>query len=153
MAVAHIFRGAMAGLAATAPMTAAMRHMYRRLPQEEQYPLPPAEIADSILQHLGIKPALTAPQEKTLILLGHYGYGALSGAVYAALTPKGVRLPLARGAGFGVLLWAASYLGWLPLLHILTPATQHPRGRTLLMLTAHAFWGGMTGVLCARELT
>ena len=132
-------------------MTWAMRRMQRHLPPEERYALPPAEIVDSILGHLGLKPKVTPRGEKALILLGHYGYGVLGGAAYAVLTPSRARLPLARGAGFGLLLWATSYLGWLPLLHILKPATQHPQRRNVMILAAHALWGGIIGALVARR--
>lgn len=143
--------GAVAGLAATVPMTWAMNHMQRHLPPQEQYPLPPVEIVDSMLDQLGLKPNITPRREKVLIVLGHYGYGALGGAAYAALTPGSAFQPLARGVGFGLLLWVSSYLGWLPLLHILRPATRHPRERNVLMLTAHVLWGGVTGMLAARR--
>ena len=42
---------------------------------------------------------------------------------------------------FGLGVWAASYLGWIPGLRILEPATQHPAHRTALMLMAHVIWG------------
>jgi len=147
MAVSRLLWGALAGLVATGPMTGAMRRMQRHLPPEERYPLPPVEIVDSILAHSGLKTKITPRWEEVLIVLGHYGYGAISGAAYAALTPRKAHWPIARGAGFGLLLWVTSYLGWLPLLHILRPVTRHPRERSALMLTAHALWGGVTAAL------
>jgi len=45
------------------------------------------------------------------------------------------------GAGYGVAVWALSYLGWIPALNVLKPATQHPPRRDLLMIAAHLVWG------------
>ncbi len=147
MTMTRLFWGAAAGLVATLPMTWAMNHMHRHLPREEQYPLPPVEIVDSLLDQWGLKPKVSPGQEKLMIVLGHYSYGAVSGLAYAALTPADTRRPVARGSVFGLLLWAASYLGWLPLLHILRPATYHPRERNALMLATHALWGAITALL------
>ena len=52
-------------------------------------------------------------------------------------------------AGGGV--WMASYLGWLPGMGILKPATRHPGRRNALMLGAHLVWGAATA-LAMREL-
>jgi len=47
----------------------------------------------------------------------------------------------AGGSGYGLAIWAASYLGWIPAAGILTPATKHRASRNLLMLAAHVVWG------------
>jgi hypothetical protein len=117
--------GALAGLAATMSMTATMHRMHRRLPDELRYPLPPREIVDRTIPTDGEDIARTA----TTLL--HFGFGALAGAMFA--------LPPVRrvgGLGYGLGVWAASYLGWLPGFRILAPATQHPAQRNLLMLAA-----------------
>jgi len=132
MAVSRLLWGALAGLVATGPMTGAMRRMQRHLPPEERYPLPPVEIVDSILAHSGLKTKITPRWEEVLIVLGHYGYGAISGAAYAALTPRKAHWPIARGAGFGLLLWVTSYLGWLPY-----PAAGHPAPARAQRADAH----------------
>jgi len=51
------------------------------------------------------------------------------------------RRSAAAGASFGVGVWAASYLGWIPAVGLLAPATRHPRHRSALMLAAHVVWG------------
>lgn len=122
--------GALAGLAATMAMTAAMRRMHRHLPAEEQYPLPPREIVDRISDPGSEVAARTAT------MLSHFGFGAGAGALFAL--PSVNRL---GGARYGLAVWAASYLGWLPALGILTPATDHPLRRNVLMVGAHIVWG------------
>ena len=74
--------GALAGMAATAPMTAAMRRFHGKLPQQERYPLPPREIVSSAV------PALAENAARNSSILAHFAYGALSGAALAALRRK-----------------------------------------------------------------
>lgn len=69
------------------------------------------------------------------------------GALYGGL---GSRLPVpepARGALLGVGVWAGNYLGLLPSVGLLTPATRHPVQRSALMISAHVVWGVATGLL------
>jgi hypothetical protein len=54
------------------------------------------------------------------------------------------------GVGFGLAVWAVSYLGWLPAAGILSPATEHPARRNALMIGAHVVWGATTGLAVGR---
>lgn len=122
--------GALAGLSATMAMTAAMRGLSKRLPYGEGYPLPPRELTERLL------PA-SDRSLPTLTVLSHFGYGAVAGALYGALTERYQK----HGIAYGLSVWAASYLGWIPGLQILKPATRHPAHRDLLMIAAHVVWG------------
>ena len=87
-----------------------------------------------------------------MTIFSHFGYGALFGSVYALFAD---RIPLhssLKGALAGVAIWIGSYLGWLPALGILRPATQHPFRRNLLMIIAHVVWGVTLGE-ATRKLT
>jgi hypothetical protein len=128
-----ILAGAIAGLVATAPMTAVMRVLWDKLPEHERYPAPPREIVDR-----------TAGGGQTATLLAHFGYGALCGAVFAASGRRGV----ADGILFGLGVWGASYLGLLPGLGVLRSASTHPLRRNAMMLAAHATWGAATAIAC-----
>lgn len=136
--------GALAGLTATTIMTAAMRRMHAKLPDTERYPLPPREITERV--------APTSTPDQNLrdgSLLAHFGYGAVTGALMAVRN-GGKRA--GSGAVIGTLVWALSYFGWVPGLHILKPATQHPLRRNALMIGAHLVWGVATH-WSIRELT
>jgi hypothetical protein len=122
--------GALAGLVASMAMTAFMRRAHKHLPVDEQYPLPPREIVD---RSIGVDREAAA---RTLTVLSHFGFGAAAGALFTL--PSVNRL---GGVRYGLGVWAASYLGWLPALRILAPATRHPARRNLLMLAAHVVWG------------
>lgn len=137
-----ILRSATAGLAATVPMTAAMVLLHRRLPSQQQYALPPGLIVGQLA------PALSGKQKGDATLAAHLAYGAAAGAVYAAM-PKSGRRAL-DGAAFGLLVWAGSYLGWLPVAGLMPPATSVPARRNALMLAAHLVWGVTLGLLSPR---
>ncbi len=126
--------GGIAGFVATMAMTAAMRRLHKRLPAEERYPLTPREIVDATLA----PPAAAAPD---LTLAAHFAYGAGCGALVAAVNP---RLGPASGAMAGGAIWLASYMGWIPAVGILKPATDHPARRNAVMIAAHLAWGWST---------
>ena len=126
--------GGIAGFVATMAMTAAMRRLHRKLPPNERYPLTPREIVDTTLQ----PPESRAPD---LTLAAHFAYGAACGALIAAANP---RVGRATGALAGAGIWVASYMGWVPAIGALAPATSHPLRRNLVMLGAHFTWGWST---------
>ena len=138
--------GAVGGLLATLPMTLLMEAGWRRLPVRQRYPLPPREITQLVLAKTSVRTPQADRDLLVMSLAAHFAYGALTGAVYGCALRR-VQRPAATGAGFGVSIWAASYLGWIPAAHILRPASQHPGRRNLLMLAAHLLWGSMTATL------
>lgn len=138
----HALEGALAGLVATLAMTAAMRRLHRRLPEGERYPLPPREITD----RTGLSPLARHDRGA---LANHFAFGAGMGALYGALCAK---RSLGAGVLYGLGVWSASYLGWIPGTGILRPATSHPIRRNALMLFVHVVWGvGLTWSLREME--
>jgi uncharacterized membrane protein YagU involved in acid resistance len=139
--------GAVAGFVATVPMTLFMEALHQRLPAHERYPLPPSEIVEKLTADVGAREQVDAPEHIALTLLAHFGYGAATGAVYAPLARALHPPPLLSGVTFGLAVWGASYLGLLPALGILRPATTHPARRNALMIGAHVVWGAALGLL------
>ena len=136
----RLLLGTIGGIVATGPMTAAMILLHRRLPWHERYPLPPREITMSFARKTGLAPQLDSEGRATATMVSHFGYGAAAGSLYTALiAPRGHAL--SKGVLFGLLIWGASYLGWLPATGILRPATEQPPRRNLLMIIAHLVWG------------
>lgn len=145
-----LLRGAVAGCVATAPMTVVMMALHRLLPRTEQYALPPSEIVAQIAENVGAEQHIDAQQHIALTLLGHFGYGAAVGVGYVPLAPR-LPFPAAvNGIGYGLAVWAVSYLGLLPAAGLLTPATEHPARRNVLMIVAHIVWGAALGVVFER---
>ena len=118
----RLLLGALAGIAATCAMTAAARAMHRRLPAAERYSLPPREIVEGGLPAT-MKRSLAEHGRQTATIAAHFGYGAVTGALYALAAPKGGIL---SGAAYGFLVWVVSYFGIMPGLRILRPAHDHP---------------------------
>ena len=133
--------GALAGLAATAPMSLAMKLMHEQLPREEQYPLPPRAVTMELAAGVGLDEQMDEPAREAATWAAHFGYGTACGAAYGALVGTSRVPPVLAGAGFGLAVWAGSYLGWLPAAGILRPATEHPPRRVALMIAAHLVWG------------
>jgi putative membrane protein len=122
------------------------------LPRREQYHLPPRLITEEIAERVGLDDTMSEDQLVGLTIFSHFGYGALFGAVYALFEE---RMPLhssLKGALTGLAIWIGSYLGWLPALGILRPATRHPWRRNLMMVLAHFIWGITLGEV-VRKLT
>jgi uncharacterized membrane protein YagU involved in acid resistance len=138
--------GGIAGFVGTMAMTAAMRRLHRRLPAEERYPLTPREIVDSGSEQLGVP--LAGEAAKDVTTAAHFLYGAAMGAAIAAMNPD----PKKRtGAAAGAAIWVASYMGWIPAVGTLEPATRHPARRNMLMIGVHLVWGAATAA-AMREL-
>src|SRR4051794_16305057 len=85
-------RGAAAGFAATAPMTAFMMLAHRELPPEQTRPLPPREITHKAAAMAGAHDALGDGLIDGLAAAGHFSYGAATGALYGAVA-RGLPLP------------------------------------------------------------
>jgi uncharacterized membrane protein YagU involved in acid resistance len=139
--------GLFAGFIATVPMTLAMAALHRRLPPEERYPLPPEEITAKLAEEAGEEEHIGQPEHHAATLIAHFGYGTLMGGVYAPLAEKAPGPPVMSGMAYGMAVWAGSYLGLLPALGILKPATEHPPRRNALMIAAHLVWGAALGAL------
>lgn len=146
----RILLGGLAGVIGTYWMTLAKDRLFAKLPRRERYPLPPREIIQDVAERLAGHPlgdgrALDDEQGlTTATMASHFGFGAAGGVLFTGLNLHR-RRPILNGVGFGLLVWAGSYLGWIPATAILTPASRHPLGRTLLMIAVHAVWGAATG--------
>ncbi|MEZ4552489.1 MAG: DUF1440 domain-containing protein [Dehalococcoidia bacterium] len=151
MDLSGVTRGAVAGAAATAPMTLFMTLAHRALPMTERYPLPPRQVTERASERSGVELPRTEGRTLAVTLLAHFAYGAATGALYGsrppAAVPKKTLAAAVDGALFGLVVWDVSYLGLLPALGLLPPATLHPWRRNALMISAHIVWGGSLGAI------
>lgn len=158
-----ILAGALAGTIATVPMTATMAAARAVLPGAARDPLPPRQITehalDAAAEATGAATGVATPAagdlsergRETATTLAHYAFGAGAGALYglvAAAAPAAP--PVVRGVVWGITVWAGSYLGWLPALRLLPPATKDSPQRAVIMVAAHVVWGGTLGALTHR---
>jgi uncharacterized membrane protein YagU involved in acid resistance len=139
--------GAVAGLAATGPMTAVMEGIRKVLPPSQQDPPPPRQITDRATDAVGVGQEMTEGEKQTATALAHLGFGAGAGVVYGLLAPRLPLGPVAGGVAYGLAVWAGSYLGWLPAIGLYKQPENEPAGRHFKMILSHIVWGATLGLL------
>lgn len=82
---------------------------------------------------MGLRRHMDKPKLKATALISHFGYGTTMGAIYGVSIARVSRNPV-LALPYGIGIWAAGYLGWLPAMDILPSATEQPRGRSLMMV-------------------
>lgn len=142
MKMSRTLNGAIAGIVATVAMTATMRRLHPLLSFKSRYPLPPREITQA---WFGFR---SENDLRGLTTFLHLGFGAAAGALLGTLCR---RPQVLAGALYGAGVWATSYLGWIPAVGLLKPATRHPVDRNALMMSAHLVWGAVA-VIVLHEL-
>jgi uncharacterized membrane protein YagU involved in acid resistance len=139
-------QGAIAGFIGTVPMTIFMLATQRFLPHGQRYALPPEIITQELAHRAHVRHHMNKQAILAATLVSHLGYGTMMGLLY---TPFARKLPLPaalKGILFGLVVWAGSYLGLLPLLGMWESAYIEPSRRNLMMIGAHVVWGVSTGV-------
>lgn len=147
MSVESMLAGTVGGCAATAPMTAVMRAIRRRLPPHERDPLPPAQVTVNAAEVVGVAHQLSRRQKQNAFLAAHYGFGAAAGAVYGLLAPHLPGPGALNGVAYGLTVWASSYLGVLPAAGLYKPPDRESAARHGMTAAAHVVWGGVLGAL------
>jgi hypothetical protein len=77
----------------------------------------------------------------------HLGYGAASGALYAAALGRHRGSVVGRGLGLGLPLWAFGNMVLLPALGIAKPAWRSRPSETAVNLGAHVLYGLATALV------
>ena len=131
-------RGALAGLAATVPMTAVIGA--GRVAGLMGTP-PPVEITENVAEQVGEDPDRQSREFQAAWLAAHLGYGAACGLVFSAIRPVLPRSDLAGGLLFGVAVWGVSYIGLMPSLNLYPSAQDDSNQRKAVMIAAHAVFG------------
>jgi uncharacterized membrane protein YagU involved in acid resistance len=140
------FAGAAAGFAATVPMTVVMEAGRQLLPPTERDPLPPRQVTANAADAVGIGPHMTETEKDAAAAAAHFGFGTSAGAVYGLLAPQLPVGPVAGGVGFGLAVWAVSYLGWLPTTGLYKRPDHEPAGRHAKIIVSHVVWGAALGL-------
>src|SRR4051794_25310306 len=154
-----LVHGLGSGLTATVPMTVFMELTHRQPPARARYPPPPRILSQRLTRKAGVEHELDEPEHKGLALASHFAFGGTAGATYGLVENQlRSRLkrplplpPVARGILFGLGVWTASYLGWIPATGLMSPATRHPARRNALMIAAHVVWGATLGVMFDQQ--
>lgn len=128
--------GAVAGVAATLAHTAVMAAAKRAGMLGEP---PPRKLTRRIMTVLGHRPSGLELDLATIA--AHVSYGAATGALYGWL-PRRLRGSVG-GVAYGVAVWGASYLGWIPKLGLMPSPSRDRPGRPTAMVLAHVAFGGV----------
>jgi uncharacterized membrane protein YagU involved in acid resistance len=142
----RVLVGALGGVSATGPMTIGMVWLHRQLPSRYRYSLPPREITMQAMEALGLHKKLGPDARATVTLINHFGYGAIAAVIYSLAERQMPLGAFIKGPIFGAVVWLVSYLGLLPALGVLDPATKHPSSRNALMFVVHLVWGLFVGL-------
>jgi uncharacterized membrane protein YagU involved in acid resistance len=142
----RLLTGAVAGGAATVPMSAVMLAARRtRVMRSRQ---PPEEIVERASARAGL--AAGPAELRPVAAAAHLAFGAAAGAVFA-LVARGPRIArLAEGLAFGAGVWFVSYRGWLPELGLMPDGARDEPERQATMLVAHLVYGAALGVVTVR---
>jgi len=147
----RIITGGLAGLLAAGPMGLLMIGWQKLLPRREQYALTPEQITEKVIERAGLDDISREKVPRRVVTwLSHFAYGAAAGSLYPLVTGPVKASPVLRGLLFGLVVWAGSYLGWVPAARILPSATQAPARRNLLMIGAHFLWGVLIAFFVSR---
>lgn len=142
-----LVKGAAAGFIGTGPMTVFMLLTQRFLPKGQRYTLPPEIITQELAHRAHVRHHMNKQAILSATMVSHFGYGATMGLLYSPLE-KLVPLPsMLKGVIFGVFVWAASYLGLLPLIGMSESGQKEPARRNLMMIAAHIVWGAAMGAV------
>lgn len=141
--------GAVAGTLATVPMTVVMKLWQWSNRDARRYPLPPREVTMRSARRAGLGRHVDETDDFATYAT-HFGVGASAGAIYGATAFKMPVPPIVSGVGFGLAVWASSYLGVLPEAGIIPTARRRPLAWHALLATSHVVWGAATGVLTSR---
>lgn len=145
--VKGLLLGAVAGAAATIPMSAVMGGAQKAGFIHKQ---PPKEIIED-----AVEAADTDPSEETknrLSVLNHFLFGAVAGAAFGAgrrLLPTD-KYDVPVGIAYGLTVWLVSYQGWVPAMNIMPPASDDKPGRPQWMAIAHVVFGASLAAMVRR---
>jgi len=149
----QVMAGAVGGIAGTVPMSAAMEVLHAWLGPTARRPLPPRRIEEHLSGALGVREELGEAEHVALTMLLHFGFGGFAGALYGVAAPRLPGPPAAKGAAYGVAVWAAGYLGGMPAFRLERSAAREPAARNALMIAAHVVWGVVLGEVADRLRT
>ncbi len=137
--------GSMGGGVGTVVMSLVMRGARRAGLVGE---LPPGCMAAALCDAVGLR-ARPRWARNALAVVLHLGVGAAAGGLFAL--PRGrPRMPVApalQGIAYGVVVWLASYMGWVPAVGLLPVATRDEPRRPVVMVVAHGVYGAVLGAL------
>jgi uncharacterized membrane protein YagU involved in acid resistance len=144
--VSRFLRGAIAGVVATAPMSAVMMGAKQFGLMGE---MPPEKITAKLLKRTPISPS--KEHQDALATALHFGFGSAAGALFGVIAPKRLIARIPMGMTYGAAIWGVSYMGWIPAFGIMPHAARDRRDRQMVMLAGHVVYGTALALLVGRR--
>lgn len=136
-------KAALAGLLAVIPMTVVML-LGQKQASGKSRPLPPEKVTANAVEKLDLDqefPPYSSSFQR-LFLIGHFGYGSITGALYPFFSNRFPRVrPMVKGMGFGLLIWALSYPGWIPAVGLWRRSKATSKENSFSLILSHLVWG------------
>ena len=139
-------QGALAGMAATLPMTLSMATI-RHFSVDGKEPLQMEQVAKGVAKKLKIYRAMDESEKDTFTWISHFGFGAAAGAFFPLLAGNTEKNPLVKGGTFGMAVWGMSYIGILPKIGIMRFPTREPTHMVIEEIASHLVWGAALGLI------
>ncbi len=140
--------GALAGFGATIPMTMSMA-LLKRFPERDPTPIPPKRVAREMVRKVDVAPSPKGLKQAIFTYTTHFGFGAAAGVLYALVVRRPENHPAWKGLGFGLGVWATSYMGWIPALGILPSPSHETKQHLASQVLSHVVWGTVLGTISA----
>lgn len=148
----RLFVGALSGALGALAMATTSYLLRRAMPPRARGKPPFEAVTSALERRAGLKGHVGPVAHGLATHVGHLGYGAVVGALYAS-APRLTRAPAAlEGATFGLLVWAVSYGGWLPALRLLPPPRATSTMWSAMNAASHAVWGAVVGAMVERRI-
>jgi hypothetical protein len=147
---ASLANSAFAGLLATIPMTITMIALHWLFPQTRHKPLVPKEVTSSVVHKTDMDEMKGEKRINALTVASHFGFGLAAGAPFELLANRLPGNRIGKGMLYGLLVWFGSYMGWIPALNVLPPASRQSSQRNFVMILAHLVWGSSLALFLKR---
>jgi uncharacterized membrane protein YagU involved in acid resistance len=144
----RLLRGGLAGGVATVLMTIFMWGA-KHLGLYASQPAPKAVSQGMLGKVLPTRFLVPRSGRQTFTGVSHAGFGVGLGGVYGLGTSI-VPASALSGLAFGLLVWLASCMGWVPQAGLMPPPTKDERGRAVSILGAHMVYGTTLGFTMRR---
>jgi len=143
-------QGAVAGAVATAAMTGVMRIVHAVTGSGHE--IAPKPITVNMLAKVGLHDNVDEDTKNVLAIVNHWAYGMGCGAVFGMVRKwSKLRLPgVLQGAVFGIIVWAISYMGWVPAVGLLPAGWNQDPARRRELFLAHIVFGATLGATFDR---
>lgn len=140
-----VSNGSVAGSIATLLMTIFMR--VTQLTGLYHDELPPTKVTRAALDVTETEQHVSPEGETMLTGITHWLFGMVCGAIFGVLHRllRSVLPAPLHGIIFGLLVWAVSYMGWVPAAGILPQPWNQPGAHGLMPMLAHVVYGGTLG--------